>query len=579
MAKLKSGKAKTGKTDFESIKKSVDAIVAALSEREFDKYEKVYLIDPDSATGKSTRENVKTLYDGHGHASIDAIVRTWNANRPKISVPTPDPRERGLTPSEVERRKQAREAAEKAEKFLDALLYRSDDVSQRDVTALLLKQFALFGEASAVIDNVLADEDDPECPFIFDVPNSKLCYPRYSRRKGLLAHVFKVQLTLADVRATYGAAADFLDGGDDDLVTLIDYIDREAHVVYVEEQPDRAIIDAAHNLKMIPRVSMLAGSSDFFEKERDKRQPFLYTYLKSGAWAARNLQLTLMNDNLTKYLNSPFVSITQNGQPVGIDFSRPFQEIPLRSGEEIHQLVKNIIPQEQLAFYGILTANAEEYTMPKVAMGGGQMSGNAPAAAIAALTANALVATKDVVAATERALSKMLTIVLQWIVARGEPVGVWGRGTLESLAPSDLTIEGDTYTRVEVTLKPDKQQERQMVAGLVATLWNAHLLGFDTALELLEEGGIGRGAQEMLRDVIERAFIEANLPAYAKAAQEQAAKLTGYVNAIPAAPAASNAGAPPGAMPGAVPTQEQLLGALGPQLPGGEPTSTPLRES
>jgi hypothetical protein len=566
LAKKTKGSSKTA--DFEAIKKRSSSLRSSLSawtESEARKYEKVYLIDPDSEQGKSAREGAKHLYDGHGHAVIDAIVRTWNNQAPAISVPTPDVKAPGLSDADVKKRTKAREAGDKAERFLKALFYRSNEVSQKDVVALVLKAFSLWAECTIDVVNMLALQDDPESPFILRVPKPTLCYPLYSELGGLVQHVFQVQTTLADIKETYGdKATAFLTGQDEDLLTLVDSIDRQYHVVWVEEQAIQPIINVAHNLKFIPRASMIAGANDFFEKEEWKRQPFLYSYLKSGVFAARNLQLTLMNTNLVKYINSPILVHTMDGNPLPIDFDKPYSQVPLKQGEDAAMLLKNTIPAEQMRFNNELTMMAEEYTMPKTAMGAGDMSGNAPAAAIAALTANALISTRDVKSATERLLSKALTIVLQWIVARNEEVSVWSRGgSMETLGPNDLVVDGTEYSRVEVTLSEDKQQLRQMVTGLAATLWNARLAGFDTIGEILEGGGVIPSAAKWKQDVYERAFIEANLPKEAAQAVQQANTLTGMVSAVPAAPSANGqAGAPPGAMPGTPPNDQQLLGAM-----------------
>ncbi len=568
-------KSKSAAVDLAKIQTTIDNTVTPLANRntEFDKYEKMYLLTVDDSTGQSSRENVKSLYDPHPHNSINALVNTYTSVSPRISVRTPDPKQRGLSAEDVDKRKKIREAAEKAERFLKALLYRSNEVTQRDLVASTLKAMALFAEGTITIDNAQAEEPDAECPFAFDVPHPKLCYPRYSRRKGLLGHVVKLRLPAADIRATYGDKAVFITEADETALTLVDYIGisqdvktvkgkpASVHVVYVEEHKDQAIINASTELPFVPRVSVLVGSNDFFEAEENRRVPFLFALLKSGTWAARNLQLTVMNDNLVKYLNSPIITHTRDGQPKGIDFSKPYQEIAMYSDENANVLLKNVVPTEQLAFLNITGVNSEESTLPKVAMGStGAIGTGAPAAAIASLSANARIATRAVARGAERALSKAFSTVLKWIIATpGLIVSAWGANGVEELAGSDLIIDGSEYTEVLVELQPDMQQERQMVAGLAATLFNSHLVGYDIAGEILESGGVVNGAQEMLRDVIERAFIEARLPAMAQQAAQQADKLTGYVAAVPSAP---SAGAPPGTMPGQAPSPQQLLGAL-----------------
>ena len=152
------------KIDFESIKQLADSAITNLSGRdsEFVKYEKMYLLDPDSELGKPKRDGAKTLWDTHPHDSIDAIVRMYTINRWSLSIPTPSVEGEGLDRETISKRKATRAAADKAERFLKALLDRSNDVSQRDVVKMAVKQFqdVLFGEGLQAISPAVGDPYD-----------------------------------------------------------------------------------------------------------------------------------------------------------------------------------------------------------------------------------------------------------------------------------------------------------------------------------------------------------------------------------------------------------------------------------
>jgi hypothetical protein len=583
----KATKKSAGALDFETIKTNATALADDLGTRdsEFEKYEKVYLLDPDNAMGKSKRTDAKLLYDTHPHDVINSIVRMYTANEPSISVPTPSIDDAGLDTKIIEERKKLRDGANKAERFLHALLYRMMDVSQRDPVAELLRAFALFDESSIVVNNLVAFDPEGELPFAFTVPHPIQCYPRYSSARGLIQHLFKVELSYADIRATYGEDATAgLTADDAEMTVVFDYTDRNVRAVWTEDDPEPIVLEE-HKLDFLPRVSMIASANGFFVAEEKKRVPFLYGILKSGLWASRNLNLTLMNDNLAKYLNSPIIEETQKGEALGIDFEQPFKEIPIRPGEKVYQLQKNVVPTEQINYYSLLSQMMERGTMPSTMMGAG-VRGNMPAAGIAALTANGRVSTLQIANAVNRAMSKAFSVVLRWIVARGDEVSVWGQGGLESLAPSDLMFNGKPYTHVEFKIKPDQQQEKQMVAGLVSSLFNARLLGYEQAGELLENGGMVKSANDWMKDIIMRSMIDAQLPELAKGASEQARALTGIVQAVPSAQGAPNLGGPNaqaelqqqmqqnpqgasmGAPGGAPPGAEQIMQAMGGNLPG-----------
>ncbi len=524
--------ARTVKADLAAIRKRAQAIIDAHAERDkdFESYERIYQIAPNGDDeGRSSAARARLLFDPHGHNTVDSCVKMYIVSPPAITIPAPAT--------------EARDGADKSERFLKALLYASNVVSERDFIADSLYAAALYGEVPQVIDNVLAElaeTDEPselEAPIVFSVPSPKTSYPRYSTRSGLFQHIFKERTTAAEVRAHYGAEATaFLTGSDDADVTLMDYMDRYQHTVWLDEYPAQPLLEVALDYGFIPRVSRRGASPGFFEQEQYKRMPMLYAYLKAGLWAARNVALTSMYTNIMDHLNPIMLATMKEGRAAPrIDWSKRGSTVTLEVGEEMGPLVRNLVPPEMFSYLNLLQQFVEDSTMSRVVRGDSPGQGMA-ASALNLLTVSTRMATFLVARTVELATAATFSRTLRWIAARGQPVSVWGEQGAVALAPSDIAQN----FHVRVKLKPDQQAEKQMIAGLATQLFTQAHLGYDTFLEMLEEGGIIESANEAFDNIVERAVLEAKLPALGKQSR-------GAARAMGRAPLAE--GVPPGVLP------------------------------
>ena len=244
--------------------------------------------------------------------------------------------------------------------------------------------------------------------------------------------------------------------------------------------------------------------------------------------------------------------------------------IAIGINESISQMVRNVIPSEQMQWYGVLSQMAERSTLSSIASSGNLPRGDLAAAAIASLIANSRVATHLIANATNRAMGKALSIVLEWIQARGDPVTVAGaEGIDEELAPSGLI---DVPKRVRFELIADKQLERQFVAGMATQLLSSRGVGYNLFHDILERGGISEmTSTEMMQDLMERMILETTLPGFAKETIDLGRTIAGMKEAIPEAPPV----APPSPAAGLMqvnpqdmlPPQEGLSGGAIPPAP------------
>ena len=86
-----------------------------------------------------------------------------------------------------------------------------------------------------------------------------------------------------------------------------------------------------------------------------------------------------MRNRTEKFGRNKIVSTTQNGKGVGIDADA--EEIPLRVGESVEELVVEAFPPQQMEYDRLLNANEEIMSLPAI-IEGRQGAGNLVASAM-----------------------------------------------------------------------------------------------------------------------------------------------------------------------------------------------------
>mgnify|MGYP001585153612 CR=1 FL=1 len=570
--------------EFEKLKASEAALVASYSQRDADfvLYENAFKINPtDASQGQTTAAQARLMFDPQGHNVVNAIVRMYMLNRPGISVPTVHIEQTGFDEAMAEEARTSRAQADKIERWLRAALYASDLASASDFIADSLFAACIYGEVPQIIDltydaSTGIENAIIESPFVFSVPSPRLSYPVYSRRNGLLKHVIETQVKMIEVRATYGkAATQFIEADDDDLVTLVDHIDLDKHIVWIKEYDAQPILSAALAHGFIPRTSRRSTSPGFFDEEEFKRMPVLFAYIKAGLWAARNVLLTATYSNVVDFMNPLMLMRKKPGGTAPlIDWSKRGSVVEIEVGEELGPLARASVTPEIFQFVGQVAQLVEQSTIAHVTAMPKSGGGVSAQSTLNILASSARVATYLVARTVEIATAQSLSKALRWIKARGDTVDVWGPEGRCSLAASEI---GDNF-RVIVDLKPDMQAEKQMVAGLAATLFERMHIGYDTALEMLEEGGIIESAEEAFNNIVERAFLEGSLPTIVKDTNAYGRKVLGIANQVPSSESPQNPAQPQmpaqpaqaippaeGAAPGALPRDIATGTQLGPQ--------------
>jgi len=234
-------------------------------------------------------------------------------------------------------------------------------------------------------------------PYLFEPINPLYGYPVWDQF-GLREYFSEKEMTKGEVVAAYGKPAELYFGNGynaTDKVTLRDYWDLRWHIVFVSSDKVKGggggapLMFYEHDLEEIPIICTLVEGSRLFSKTEEQRNPFLFTYYKSGLWNRANLMLTVMFSNAF-YLGAHPQNIFKQGQPdqmFSIDTSTPGNTMVLPPGSDWRPVGDmGVIDQSLMDLFEITRQLEEESTMYKQALGQ-PLSGDAPFSMVALLSA------------------------------------------------------------------------------------------------------------------------------------------------------------------------------------------------
>lgn len=564
---------------YADVKRAAETLADQFTDRDkdFESYEKLFTLNLNEDLGKTKKSDARTLFDPHGYNAIESAVRMYAANAPSIAVPVDLEAIEQFNEGTATDRSLQRENANQVEEFIKALMYAHSTVSDKDPWIDSLYSANLYGvtniipwlplgELDPARQPTLDELDDIVAPVRFRVPSARLCYGAYSEWGDLVYHLYKSETTIADVREHWGNTANFDITGDDmDPATAWDIEYKDQRCAWIEEQAQVELTNVANVYGFLRRVSRRGASPGFLTDVRYQQMPLLFAYLKAGIAAATNLLLTVNYNNVIDFSNPILVYFLENkalGAPL-VDWDKPGSSIALNKDERVDRIYRGLVPPELLDMLGRLGVMAQDSTISRASLGALPNQSMA-AAALNLISMSSRIATflttRSVELAWEAAFSKMLRVLEK----RNQVVAVWGQAKRVVLKPTQ--IKGNYHVRVK--FRPDRELEKSATAGLAAMLFERLGIGYDTAYELLEEGGIGESASRMFEDHLERLFIEAEAP---KVAAEQGAAARRFMHVaskIPEAPPMTAGAAQPA--PGApLPVGMQIPDLN--NLPGGAP--------
>ena len=210
-------------------------------------------------------------------------------------------------------------------------------------------------------------------PFTFDVTNPRKGYPVWDTF-GLTQYYSKRKKRNQNLITEYGQDAEDAFGTDlrpYDWSVEHSWWDFKYHIVWIEGQ-ETPVVFHEHGLKEIPVVCTLVEGSRLFDDPSDQRNPFLYTYYKSGLWNRANLALTVMYSNIFQLGANPLFIFeqAQADQSFHIDASVPGGALVVPPGAKWYPVQsKGVIDPSIKTGYDISLGLEEESTLYKQSLG------------------------------------------------------------------------------------------------------------------------------------------------------------------------------------------------------------------
>lgn len=254
----------------------------------------------------------------------------------------------------------------------------------------ILRSAAIYGEIQAsVIDTAdylakvsengtdaeiyQAEQMEAMTPFTYDVTNPRKGYPVWSTY-GLTQYYSKRKKRNQNLLTEYGQDAKDAFGTNlrpYDWTVEHSWWDLKYHIVWMEGH-EMPVVFHEHGLKEIPIICTLVEGSRLFDDPSDQRNPFLYTYYKSGLWNRANLALTVMYSNIFQLGANPLFVFeqAQADQKFYIDSSVPGGAIIVPPQAKWYPVQsKGVIDPSIKVGYDISLGLEEESTMYKQTMG------------------------------------------------------------------------------------------------------------------------------------------------------------------------------------------------------------------
>lgn len=215
-------------------------------------------------------------------------------------------------------------------------------------------------------------------PYLFECWNPKDCYPVFDGL-GLAAHYRETISQASKIAAEWGTEAlpDEFDPTDE--FTLCEWWDLENHAVWLLDQGDYIMCEP-HGLEFIPiAVAVGEGSTRLFSDPDKQRQPFLYTFNKSGMFDLQSLGLSVMGTQVFGLGSNPmFVyQARDEDKQLNVDWSIPGGVLTIEQGESFGQVQVKPINADLQYFQQLLDQKGVEATMYRQALGEGAGSGQA----------------------------------------------------------------------------------------------------------------------------------------------------------------------------------------------------------
>lgn len=298
-------------------------------------------------------------------------------------------------------------------------------------------------------------------PYLFEVWNPKDDYPEYDLM-GLRAFGRDFQLSAQEIVEQWQDGKSVLDSRGKSYnpferltCHMLYTLDKQA--VWVEGI-ERPLFFDNHSLPFIPIVSQVTDGSRLFDKEEERREPFLWTLAKSGLPERENLILTVMFTLAYALGTGPLFNY-QSIDPdrkLKVDHSQPFKVVRTQVGERFDQVAQNIIDPSLMQTWQMALDLEEESTLRGQTLGE-PLGANAPYSMVALLSQAGRLPMVMPQRTLSWALGEAAEICLKWMkkdkrtgYARADDVNV-------ILKPEEIPDHFQINGKIDISLPHDAQ--------------------------------------------------------------------------------------------------------------------------
>jgi hypothetical protein len=343
--------------------------IHGVRDREFDEYEKMYLMDFTAENSKFSGQDIMKLTP-----SPSARNKVLNACRLMMSQePVFDINASGLDESKLEGIEknisrwwgQAGRAARRPlhyDMILSALLY-----DEMHTAITIMDDYKAYNK-----NDKRAERVSKITPILFQSWNPREGYPEFDEL-GLCAYYRESQVRWSYVAQKYQSLLkdkyDYVNKRNTDNVQLKIFYDLTHYAIWINE--DDPLICDEHNLPCIPIDVTLINGSTFFEKEEDRRQPLLFSIMRSHLWDRESLLYTVLYSLLfTLGVTPTFVYKTDSEDDLIMQHDGAISYYQMRKGDTLDPLdSKGILPPEVQKLSEITGTLIDESTMYSTAFG------------------------------------------------------------------------------------------------------------------------------------------------------------------------------------------------------------------
>lgn len=356
---------------FDEIKHHAQDIksVHAIRDQEFDEYDKMYLMDFKAENSKFSGQDIMKLTP-----SPSARNKVINACRLMMSQePVFDISAAGVDQGKIET----------IEKSISRWWEQAGRAARRPLHYDMILSAMLYDEMHTAItimdDYKVYNKDDKRAqrvskitPILFQSWNPREGYPEFDEL-GLCAYYRETKVRWSYVAQKYKTVLEenwnYVNRKSTDSVALKIFYDLTHYAIWIDNGDP--LVCEEHQLPCIPIDVTLVNGSNFFEKEEDRRQPLLFSIMRSHLWERESLLYTVLYSLLFTLGVSPtYVYKTDTEDNLQMEHDGAISYYKLRKGDTLDTMDgKGILPPEVQRLSEITGDLIDESTMYSTAFG------------------------------------------------------------------------------------------------------------------------------------------------------------------------------------------------------------------